>query len=145
MTPFQGAGGGQAIEVSCQQWPNRIATLNVTTAEQDAYVLGTILAHPSVTRDNVHFALQVYEEIRRPFSQEVQTHSREAGLLFSLDAGGLEKYSLEESRAGAIDTEILEALIRKENELADWAENTSLGPDVQRAKELVEERLQSLA
>ncbi|KAF8920765.1 FAD/NAD-P-binding domain-containing protein [Mucidula mucida] len=60
MTNFQGAGAGQAIE--------------------DAYILSTILSHPSITRENVTKALEIYSEIRVPFSRHVLESSRATGV-----------------------------------------------------------------
>lgn len=55
MTPHLGAGAGQAIE--------------------DAYILARILAHPSVTNQNVHQALKVYDVIRRPIANDIVERS----------------------------------------------------------------------
>ncbi|KAF8917436.1 FAD/NAD-P-binding domain-containing protein [Mucidula mucida] len=60
MTNFQGAGAGQAIE--------------------DAYILSTILSHPSVTRENVTKALEIYSQVRVPFSRHVVASSRATGI-----------------------------------------------------------------
>lgn len=59
MTPFLGAGAGQAVE--------------------DAYILAAILAHPLVTLRTLPQALKVYEEIRLSFANEVQKKSAMAG------------------------------------------------------------------
>lgn len=58
MTPHQGSGAGQALE--------------------DAYVLGSLLGHSSVTLASLPVALKVYEQIRLPFANEVQRRSAEA-------------------------------------------------------------------
>ena len=59
MTPFLGAGAGQAVE--------------------DAYVLGAILAHPLVTLKTLPQALKIYERIRLPFANNIQRSSAMAG------------------------------------------------------------------
>lgn len=63
MTPFQGSGAGQAIE--------------------DAYMLGLLLGHPSVTLDKVPIALAVYQQIRLPFANRIQRLSELAGWVTS--------------------------------------------------------------
>lgn len=64
MTPHQAAGAGQAIE--------------------DAYILGSLLGHSSVTLDSLPIALKVYEQVRLPFANEVQRRSAEAAWRQSL-------------------------------------------------------------
>ena len=65
MSPYQGSGAGQAVE--------------------DAYVLGSILANPLTTLENVSSALKVYEEIRLPHANEVQRRSDMAGSLYRFE------------------------------------------------------------
>ncbi|OCH89975.1 salicylate hydroxylase [Obba rivulosa] len=125
MTPYQGAGGGQAIE--------------------DAYILATILSQPTVTRETLPIALQVFDNIRRPFTQDVQWRSHESGLIYQLNTSELVNVTAEDSSAGAINTETIERMAKMQNELADWADTTSLVPDVERARKLVEERIRSSA
>jgi len=60
MTNFQGAGAGQAIE--------------------DAYILDTILSHPAVNRENITKALELFSQIRVPFSRHVLESSRLTGV-----------------------------------------------------------------
>ncbi len=64
-TPHQGAGAGQAIE--------------------DAHILSELLADPRVTEAQ-HFAaaLQAYDIVRRPRSQQVVVSSKENGNLLCL-------------------------------------------------------------
>jgi len=64
MTPFQASGAGQAIE--------------------DALTLSTILGNPKAFLHNVHTALEVYDEIRRPFALDIQERSRQNGQQASL-------------------------------------------------------------
>ncbi|PSR73282.1 hypothetical protein PHLCEN_2v10860 [Hermanssonia centrifuga] len=62
MTPHQGSGAGQAIE--------------------DAYILGSLLGHPSTTLDTLPHALKAYEHVRLPLANNVLTCSRDAGLIY---------------------------------------------------------------
>lgn len=69
-TPHQGAGAGQAIE--------------------DAHVLCELLADPQVlSMSDVPHALQAYDEIRRPRSQQVVSSSLENALLLCLKYDGV--------------------------------------------------------
>ena len=69
-TPHQGAGAGQAIE--------------------DAHVLAEILADPQVTETNdFAAALQAYDSVRRPRSQQVVVSSKENGDLLCLRMDGI--------------------------------------------------------
>ncbi|KAG1845154.1 hypothetical protein F4604DRAFT_211000 [Suillus subluteus] len=68
MTPYCGAGAGQAIE--------------------DAFVLGRLLAHPLITLDNVPVALKAYQDVRLPFAQFVARESERTGKLFDFHAPG---------------------------------------------------------
>ena len=56
MLPQQGSGAGQAIE--------------------DAYILASLLAHPTTNKDTIPYALSIYDAIRRPIGTDVQTYSR---------------------------------------------------------------------
>ncbi|KAF8996048.1 salicylate 1-monooxygenase [Cyathus striatus] len=55
MMPRQGSGGGQAIE--------------------DAYFLGSLLGHPSTTKETLPLVLSIYDKYRRPFSMDVANRS----------------------------------------------------------------------
>ncbi|KZT01893.1 uncharacterized protein LAESUDRAFT_815649 [Laetiporus sulphureus 93-53] len=76
----------------------------------DGFVLAAILAHLRVTRETVPQALQVYDQIRRPFSQSVAAKSRAVGHIFDLRGEGMEKLTLEESIAGGVSKEQLEQM-----------------------------------
>ncbi|KAI0046039.1 FAD/NAD-P-binding domain-containing protein [Auriscalpium vulgare] len=64
MTPFQGAGAGQAIE--------------------DAYILSALLGHRLTSRRTLANALRIYSSIRQPQTARVAERSRENGLHFAL-------------------------------------------------------------
>ncbi|KAG1818113.1 uncharacterized protein BJ212DRAFT_1446574 [Suillus subaureus] len=68
MTPYCGAGAGQAIE--------------------DAFVLGRLLAHPLTTLDNVPVALKAYQDVRLPFAQFVACESKRTGKMYDFRAPG---------------------------------------------------------
>ncbi|KAM5540110.1 hypothetical protein V8D89_006250 [Ganoderma adspersum] len=101
MLPYQGAGVGQAFE--------------------DGYILATVLAHPSVTVANLPAALEVYDDVRRSFSQRVQCGSDENGMNYQLRRAGWEDVSAEDSRAGQYPRELLDALAGEFQKLRVWA------------------------
>ena len=69
-TPHQGAGAGQAIE--------------------DAHVLAEILGDPNVSEAEHYIAaLQAYDVLRRPRSQQVVASSKENGNLLCLRLDGI--------------------------------------------------------
>ncbi|EMD35743.1 hypothetical protein CERSUDRAFT_115693 [Gelatoporia subvermispora B] len=121
MEPYQGAGAGQAIE--------------------DAYLLASVIAHPDVTTATLPIALQVYDEIRRPFAQEVARKSHESGLLHQFNTAEFAQISAEESALGAIDAAAVAAIGRRHEELTAWSNSTSLQGDVERARRLLDDRL----
>ena len=61
MSPYQGAGAGQAIE--------------------DAYVLAALLTHPLTTVATLPTALKIYESIRLPYANKVKKASRDNGFI----------------------------------------------------------------
>jgi salicylate hydroxylase len=68
MTPYFGAGAGQAIE--------------------DAFVLGRLLSHPLTTLNNVPVALKAYQDVRLPFTQFVARESDRTGKTYNFCAPG---------------------------------------------------------
>ncbi|KAI9567641.1 hypothetical protein HD554DRAFT_2105564 [Boletus coccyginus] len=67
MMPFQGSGAGQSVE--------------------DAYLLATVLGHPSTKLETIPRALAVYDKLRRPFSSDISLHSKMNGQLCAWQAG----------------------------------------------------------
>jgi len=87
MTPHQGAGAGQAIEVKCARF---IASYSKSNREyicqQDALFLNAILCSPDVRGSERNYkidqALKTYQRVRHRRGHDVQKTSREAGLLY---------------------------------------------------------------
>ncbi|KAG9310152.1 hypothetical protein JVU11DRAFT_9772 [Chiua virens] len=69
MLPFQGSGGGQSIE--------------------DAYILATVLGHPSTTLETIPNALAVYNKLRRPFASDVALRAKSNGQMSVGQAGDI--------------------------------------------------------
>ena len=55
-------------------------------------------------------ALRVYDEIRRPFAQDVQRRSMFLGHVYQLNALGWEDVTVEQSRSGGIPRERMKEL-----------------------------------
>ncbi|EGO26930.1 hypothetical protein SERLADRAFT_414770 [Serpula lacrymans var. lacrymans S7.9] len=86
MEPHQGSGAGQAIE--------------------DAAILAALLSHPQTTRDSIPLALDVYDQIRRPYSIKISQSSRLNGRYFTFQYDGgedLEHCTDEELKARLVD------------------------------------------
>ncbi|KJA23632.1 hypothetical protein HYPSUDRAFT_215178 [Hypholoma sublateritium FD-334 SS-4] len=114
MLPHQGSGAGQAIE--------------------DAYILGLLLGHPSTTRATLSRALQIYDDIRRPFSQRVQERSRLNGQYFTLSCQEIDFNAIPEHEM-LTKLKILGKVFTKNWE---WAWMSSLGGSVEEAMRLIE-------
>ena len=83
MTPHQGAGAGQSIEVSLLASKTEYNTFK-SHSFKDAYILAGILSHRSVTLENLPEALKAYEHVRLPFVNDIVERSRNAGALYEL-------------------------------------------------------------
>ncbi|GBE85787.1 FAD/NAD(P)-binding domain-containing protein [Sparassis crispa] len=100
MTPHHGSGAGQAFE--------------------DAYILASVLGHPSVTLATVDQALHVYDAIRRPFVQDVQRRSHYSGKLYQLSGPECQALSEEDSASGAVSVEKLAEVANAIDDTMNW-------------------------
>ena len=117
MTPHQGSGAGQAIE--------------------DAYVLGSLLGHPSVTLATLSSALKVYQKIRLSFANEVQRRSAEAAWRQSfLDP----KYAHLGRECTPNDVGLLWEIGHESAESMKWTWTTEIEDDRQRGMKLFDEQ-----
>ncbi|KIJ63558.1 hypothetical protein HYDPIDRAFT_168382 [Hydnomerulius pinastri MD-312] len=92
MTPHLGAGAGQAVE--------------------DAFVLGRLLSHPLIDLPRVPVALQVYQDIRLPFSIWAARESLRTGWMYFFMAPGF--YDSIDRSNEAKDLEVLSREIEKQ-------------------------------
>ena len=83
-------------------------------------MLASLLSHHSVTLETLPEALRIYDNIRRPFSQNVQRGSDEAGSMYHLREFGWDKVSVEESAAGSYSQDMIEVLGKGLEEKLDW-------------------------
>ncbi|KAG6909506.1 hypothetical protein DXG01_017063 [Tephrocybe rancida] len=112
MTPHQGSGAGQALE--------------------DAYILGTVLGHPSTTRTTLDRALHIFDHIRRPHALRVAEKSRRNGQIFTLHDLDLE---------GLPDDALLVELNTLSEEFTkswEWAWSTSIEGSKEEALRMLE-------
>ncbi|KAI1789078.1 hypothetical protein LXA43DRAFT_594836 [Ganoderma leucocontextum] len=123
MLPHQGAGAGQAFE--------------------DGFVLSLILSHPFVTLANLPAALEIYDDLRRPFSQSVQRGSERNGATYHLRraGSGWENITAEDSRAGRYPREWLSEIAEDVQAQMRWTFEANIEDD--RAQ--VAERLAALS
>ncbi|KAI0722030.1 FAD/NAD(P)-binding domain-containing protein [Cerioporus squamosus] len=104
MTPHQGAGAGQGFE--------------------DGFLLAQFLGRPDVSRSTLQIALQVYDEIRRPLSQNVVALSHLSGQLHSLNDPDMVREGDGSERE--LTLEELRGLGEKIEQVKDWRRVTSL-------------------
>lgn len=64
--------------------------------------------------------MKIYDSIRRPFSQNVQRGSDEAGSIYHLHELGWDKVSAEESATGRYSQDMIDALSKGLEEKLDW-------------------------
>ncbi|KAL0565839.1 hypothetical protein V5O48_016176 [Marasmius crinis-equi] len=117
MTPHQGSGAGQAIE--------------------DGYILAALLGHPRTTRENVHRALRIYDEIRRPLAQGVMERTRMNGRYYSLELDGLDVDELPPQQ----QREFLQRMGKKFVKNWEWAWTTTADDALSEALRRVEQTL----
>lgn len=89
MTPHQGAGAGQSIEVRLKI----VAIMLKLRRRQDAYILANLLGHPSATKETLRVTLLAYEHVRLPFANKVIEGSRNAGAMYELRSPHRDNYS----------------------------------------------------
>lgn len=88
MTTHIGAGAGQSIEARICNSTDPLWIIK--RYNQDAFILGRILSHPNMGKDNLATALKIYDSVRRPIVKKVTGRSRLSGLLYEFNAPGFE-------------------------------------------------------
>jgi salicylate hydroxylase len=130
MTPFMGAGAGQAMEVSPR--PNSCLWIAETflLPFQDAWILAALLSHPLATRDTAAQVLGIYSRIRQPLATEVVRLSRLNGEHFALRGIGPD-----------VSPSQLQEIVKNIQENFDQVSETDAAQDMQRAMELLQAEL----
>lgn len=133
MTPHQGSGAGQAIEVRS----SRLIALprpSIYSFTKDAYMIGTLLGHPGTTRESVAHALRVFDQVRRPLATKVWEKSRLNGQYFTFNMNTVDFSNLKgEQLWGKL--QILGQTFAKNWE---WSWTTSIDSSVREALHLLE-------
>ncbi|KAI1785334.1 FAD/NAD(P)-binding domain-containing protein [Ganoderma leucocontextum] len=102
-----GAGAGQSFE--------------------DAFFLAMLMSHPDITKEDLTAVLHVYDEIRRPFTQNIAALARRRGQLHHLDSPELAWLTAERSAKGdAFSPEQLVGVSEMMERCRDW----QFGPSV---------------
>jgi len=101
---------------------------------QDVYILATLLGHPRTTRDSIHRALNIYDEIRRPAALRVAEKSRLNGLYFTLNIDGIDFDRL----SGDYLWSKLQQLSRTFTRNWEWAWTTTVDGSLKEAVRMLE-------
>ncbi|KAH9921689.1 FAD/NAD(P)-binding domain-containing protein [Epithele typhae] len=109
--------------------------------DADGFILATILSQPGVSRATLPEALEVYDALRRPVSQDVHRRSRQTGHTINLERAGWENVSAAESARGGFPKEMLDRVGAAIEEEMAWVGASSIMDDHARACEMVRERL----
>lgn len=134
MTPHQGSGAGQAIEVTAKLFWWRTFSL-ITIDEQDAYVLAAVLGqHLTAGRDrrSLEAALLAYEAVRLPLAIDVQRRSRLNGRLFDF---------LDVPDSDNLTADDLKSVAEKVKKNWEWAWTTNAEDDKLRALQILKEKM----
>ncbi|KDQ56725.1 hypothetical protein JAAARDRAFT_70435 [Jaapia argillacea MUCL 33604] len=115
MTPHQGSGAGQAIE--------------------DAYLLATLLGHPSTTLQTIPLALSAYDAVRRPEARRVAEISIENGKMFTFH---LDEYQHLERLGPEVEKEKLREMAGRFIKNWQWSWMGEIGGDIERAVRMFE-------
>ncbi|KAH9989922.1 FAD/NAD-P-binding domain-containing protein [Russula compacta] len=129
MTPFQGAGAGQAIE--------------------DASVLASLLSHELATRATAPHVLGIYSRIRQPLATEVARRSRLNGEYLALrglasGGGGGTGYGSSASGPGtdvSVSASRLQGIVKQIQDNFEYVTETDVSVDLQRAMGLLRAEL----
>ena len=79
-----------------------------------------------MTLGTLHAALEVYDDVRRPFSQGVQEGSDKNGMNYQLRRAGWENVSAEDSGAGRYPRELLDVLAKEFAGVTSWTRDSSI-------------------
>ncbi len=130
MVPCLGTSANQALEVSLP-FTSMNPYYDLIYTIQDGFFLATLLGQPEVQLSNITTALQVYDEVRRPFTQRIQELSYEAGAILLLGNSRMNAYSAEDSVEGKIPENVLrEQIVTDMTAVLEWQWTTSLRPDI---------------
>ena len=108
---------------------------------QDALFLATLLGQSETTKETVSAALTVYDEIRRPFAQNIQELSFKAGEIAWLDGPRTQSYSVEDSAAGRIPESVVKEVVAEDMaDIQKWTWTTDPQSDLRLAVQKLKEK-----
>lgn len=103
-------------------------------------LLATLLAQPQASTEQIPTILKIFDEIRRPFAQDVVRKSFRTGQLQTLSSEELEGYTAEDSAAGKIPAEVYRAVEEAIANEGRWTYTTAAHDDRRIAVELLQAR-----
>ena len=104
---------------------------------QDGFILGSILAQPSVIRATLPGALAAYDTVRRPFAQSIQARSHANGDIGHLRTGPWAAVTPEQSAAGGFPRAQLVAVAEEVEGLMNWVIDGTMMGDRDKVIEMV--------
>ena len=113
----------------------------IESPRQDALFLATLLGQFETTKATIPSALAVYDEIRRPFAQNVQELSFKAGEIAWLDGPRTQSYSAEDSAAGRIPESVVKEVVAEDVAgIQKWTWTTDPQADLRLAMQKLKEK-----
>ena len=76
--------------------------------------------------DHLPAALEIFDEIRRPFALNVQQGSNRNGMNYQLRRAGWEDVTEEDSHAGRYPSELIQGIAKEFMQQIQWTMETSL-------------------
>ena len=131
---------GSASRSECH-W-RRYVCIHLIRHVQDAYLLAQLLSNANVTKDNAPLVLKVYDEIRRPFSQNVAALSLLSGRTSQLNTPQHADLTEEQSATGtALTIDQLRENLAEIQRLGEWQFGPTIVEETEAALRQLEERL----
>ena len=138
MTPHQGAGAGQAFDVSFRAHHHLV--LLTLRSPQDVYVLAALLSHRLSTAATNPRISEIYSTIRCPAGNRVLGLAREAGFITELVGPGFENVAEGDT---SVHLDKLRASFEGMISAWDWVWDSSADDDQRRAVDMLEAALGS--
>ena len=131
MTPFQGAGAGQAIEVSLRM----MIPIQPRLMMQDASILAALFSNELTTKTTVRQVLDIYSQVRQPLATEVARRSR-------VNVDYVQLRSLAEPDHHDLSSSVrFGRVVEQIQDNFEWVYQTDCGTDLQQAMSLLQAEL----
>ncbi len=112
-----------------------------TPSLQDALVLASLLSIPEISLKTLPLALKVYDEIRRPRSQEILRRSLDTGGLYFMQKGRMGEVFKEESATAKFPAGALEEHAEDLRAAFQWTHTSDIPHTKNLAAEMFRQRL----